>query len=170
MALSVLGFPTIILARIGTVEIDASLNENHRYSAELTENPVEDGTPFTDHVVLKPVVLEMDGRVSDASQSLLAIRGPGRAADAFKALVILQQSRQSFNVVTGLNVYKNMMFEELSVPRTALDGRSIRFSATLREILVVGDEAETNRARIADGVRHTALPTFARGIIAKFLI
>ncbi len=167
MALSILGFPTIIRARIGTVEIDASLSEDHLYRAELTENPVEDGTVFTDHVVLLPVVLEMEGRISDATQSLLAFRGPGTVADAFKALVALQTSRQTFSVITGLNVYQNMMFEELSVPRVARDGRSIRFTAVLQEILVVGSGSETNRARIAADVRHTALPTSSKGNVPK---
>lgn len=167
MALDIIGFPTIIRASIGAVEIDASLSEVHRFMADITENPVEDGTVFSDHVVLQPVVLEMEGRISDATQSLLSFRGPGNSADAFKALVTLQKSRETFTVITGINVYENMLFEDLSVPREALDGRSIRFTAILREILIVGEDAETNRDRIADGVKHTALPSVAKGIVTK---
>ena len=167
MPLSVLGFPIVTRVSIDNIEIDASLSETHSYPAELTENPVEDGTPFTDHIIIKPVTLEIDGRISDATQSILAFRGPGKAADAFKALVSLQQKKQAFSVVTGINVYTNMMFVDLSVPRDALDGRSIRFTALLQEILVIGDDAQTNRSRIADGVKHTAISSVGKGIVSK---
>jgi len=167
VAVSILGFQTITKVKIGTVELDASLSEDHRFPAQLTENPVEDGTVFTDHVVLQPTTLQIEGRISDATQSLVSFRGPGTSADAFKSLVALQKGRETFRVVTKIAVYDRMMFEELSVPRTALDGRSIRFTARLKEILVVGDTAATNRDRIADGVKHTALKVRSNGIVTK---
>lgn len=170
MSFSILGFPEIHLVQIGPVTVDASLSEEHRFPATLTENPVEDGTVFTDHVVLQPTVLELECRISDATQNIGNFRGPGTASDAFKALVNLQRSRETFIVSTGLNVYQNMMFEELSVPRVALDGHSIRFHASLREILVVGDDAATNRDRIADEVKHTALSVRSNGIVMKVAV
>lgn len=170
MPLTLLGFHSITRVQIGNVELDVALSEEHRFPASLTENPVEDGTVFTDHVVLQPVVLEIEGRISDATQNLASFRGLGTSSSAFKALVILQKSRQPFRVVTKIATYENMMFEELSVPRVALDGRSIRFNATLKEILVVGEDAETNRDRIADNVKHTALASRSNGITTKVLL
>jgi len=167
MSLNILGFPEITYAKIGTVEIDVALSEDHRYRADITDNPVEDGTIFSDNVVLQPIVIEFEGRISDASQSILILREPGTSIDAFKSLVLLQKKRETFEVKTGIAVYKNMMFEELTPHRAAGDGRSIRFSATLREILVVGDDAETNRDRIADSVKHSALPTNSKGMVTK---
>lgn len=167
MALNFLGFPTVIRASIGAVELDASLSESHRYEAQITENPVEDGTIFSDHVVLQPIVLEMEGRISDATQSLLSFRGLGGSADAIKALIALQTSREPFSVITGTNVYQNMMFQELVIPREPLDGRSVRITAVLREILIVGDDAETNRERIAEDVRHTAIGSVNKGLVTK---
>ncbi len=167
MALSILGFPTIVRARIGGIEIDASVSEDHTYFADTTDNPVEDGTVFTDHVVLQPVVLEMEGRISDATQSLLEFRGSGRSLEAFKSLVILQRTKQPFTVTTGINVYQNMIFQELRIIRQALDGRSIRFNATLRELLIFGDDVLTNRDRIAEGVQNTALSSISKGLVTK---
>lgn len=169
MASSFLGFPTIVRAKIGTVELDASLSEDHQYLAEITENPVEDGTIFSDHVVLQPVVLEMEGRISDATQSLFSFRGAGKSAEAFRLLVSLQKSRETFSVITGLAVYQNMMFQKLSVPRVARDGRSLRFTSILREILIVGDNVETNRDRIADDVKHTAISSVSKGLVTKLV-
>jgi len=123
LALRILGFQKITRVKIGTVEIDVSLSEDHLFRAEITENPVEDGTIFSDNVVLQPVVLEIEGRISDASQATFEFRGPNKAADAFQALVKLQRSRKTFEVTTAIQVYKNMMFKQLSVPRAAPDGR-----------------------------------------------
>jgi len=170
MPTNLAGFATIIVAKIGTVKIDAVLNEVHQFDADITENPVEDGTIFSDNVILQPIRLEMTCRITDASPSLLQLRPAGTADDAFKALVALQRSRETFDVITGINVYKNMMLQSLSIPRESSDGRSIRFNAVLKEILIVGDEAETNRDRIAKDVQHTALPVSAKGVVAKVLL
>lgn len=170
MALDILGFPKIEYAKIGTVEFDVSLSEDHIFRANITENPVEDGSIFSDNVVLQPVILQFEGRICDASQYLLELRGPGSSADGFKALVALQRKRETFDVKTGIAVYKNMMFKELSVPRVSTDGRSIRFNAILQEILVVGEDAETNRDRIADDVKNTALGSSSKGVTNKVAV
>jgi len=167
MPTNLTGFATIIVASIGTVEIDAVLNEVHQFDADITENPVEDGTIYSDNVVLQPIRVEMTCRVTDASSSLLKLRSAGTADDAYKALVKLQRSRETFDVITGINVYTNMMLQSVSFPRESSDGRSIRFNAVLKEILIVGDEAETNRDRIASDVQHTALPISAKGVVSK---
>jgi len=161
------GFASVIVAKIGNVKVDAVLNELHRFDSTITENPVEDGTIYSDHVILHPVSYEMTGRVTDASLSLLDLRAAGTAADAFSALVTLQRTTERFTLVTGINVYENMILEGLSFPRRAEDGRSIRFDCVVREILVVGDEAATNRDRIAGDVQHSALPYSAKGVVAK---
>lgn len=167
MALPNFGILAVIVTKIGTVEIDVSPNQNHRYPSRVTENPVEDGTVFSDHQVLMPVMLEIEGRVTDASVSLVnTVRGKGTAKDAFRELVNLQKRREPIDVVTGLAVYQNMMIEELNVVRTASDGQSVRFVATLREIQVIGRNIGTNRDRVADSVRHTALPVNNVGFVA----
>jgi len=170
MPTNLAGFATIIVAEIGNIKVDAVLNERHIYDSEITENPVEDGTIFSDNVVLLPARYDMTGRITDASPSLLNLRQSGHAANAFKDLITLQRSRETFDVVTGIHVYKNMLFQSLEFPRESSDGQSIRFEAVLREILIVGDEAETNRDRIAEDSTHTALPVNAKGVVPKVLV
>lgn len=182
----VYGLPTIILSRVGVVQIDAVLNETHRFDNLVTEHPVEDGSPRTDHIVNRPVHLEMEGRITDtptaislltgaagllgealevspevaAGLSTLTLAGatlPGRAKLAYQELVALYVSRETFKVITGLAEYENMTFEKLLFPRQRQDGRSIRFRATLKELIVVGVEAQTNAERVASEVENTAL-------------
>lgn len=171
MAIPTFGLFAVFVTKIGTVEVDVSPNQSHRFPTKITDNPVEDGSVFADHVVLLPVTLEIEGRITDASVTLSdAITGRGTAKDAWRELVRLQQQREPFDVVTGLELYQNMLIEELIALRTATDGQSVRFVAVLREVQIVGRNTPTNRQRVAESVRHTALPFRALGIIAKVLI
>ena len=167
--LGVFGAPTFFLSQIGHVVVDAVLSENHRFESNITENPVEDGTIYSDNAVLLPVVVELECRISDATATLARLNYPGRSTEAYKELVSLQKKRQKITVVTGLNVYQNMMIEALGIPRSGRDGNSIRFALVAKEILVVGEDAETNRELIADDIRHTALPIRDNGEVAKVL-
>jgi hypothetical protein len=164
------GITAVLVTQIGAVAIDVSISQTHRFPSRITENPVEDGTVFADHVVLLPAILEIDGRVTDAPISIanVLIGKPG-AQDAYNELVRMQKAREPFEVVTGLNVYRNMLLEDLSIPRTAQDGKSIRFTAVMREILIIGKDVPTNRDMVAENVRHTALPVTNNGMVSRIL-
>ena len=193
------GLPTTILSRIGVVHVDAVLDEVHRFANLVTEHPVEDGSPITDHIVNIPVKLEMEGRITDTpstlsetlitgaaglvagalgtppalvalGQSLANLKLPGRAKSAYQELVALYQSRTTFSVLTGINEYVNMTFLSLDFTRTPRDGRSIRFKASLHEIIIVGTDADTNAERVATDVSHTAVVPINRGRVALQLL
>lgn len=185
-AAPIFGLPTTLLSRMAFLQIDAVLNETHRFENKVTEHPVEDGSPRTDHIVNLPFKLEMEGRITDTPSTILASIGsgaagliardvgidpaaaagagsllgatlPGRAKAAFQELVFLYQTREVFDVLTGLSEYTNMVFTSLEFPRQASDGRSIRFRARLQEIIVVGAEVISNAARIAEELVNTGL-------------
>ena len=141
-------------ASIGSITIDASISEDHVSTAELTENPVEDGGDITDHVRIKPLELTIEGVISDTPVTFSVINNisgiintvtsifgnTSRSVDAYNELIKLQQSRDPFKVVTGLKVYENMILTELSIPRTAQTGNAIHFSATMRQIQIAKSE------------------------------
>lgn len=193
------GVPTTILSRVGIVHIDAVIDESHQFTNLVTEHPIEDGSPRTDHIVNLPVKLEMEGRITDTpstatgslvtggagllaaklgvppivtvlGQSLANLKLPGRAKSAYQELVSLYHSRNTFSVLTGINEYVNMTFTSLEFPRNKNDGRSIRFKASLQEIIVIGNEAASNAERIAVDVAHTAVFPINRGRVALRLL
>ncbi len=165
--LDVFGVPTFFLAQIGHIVVDAALSEDHSFDSDITENPVEDGTIVSDNQVLLPILLEMECRITDATATLARINFPGRSSEAYKELIALQKRKETISVVTGLNVYQNMLIKRLGFPRTSRDGNSIRFTISLKELLVVGEEAATNRELISSDVAHTALPVSNNGEVAK---
>ena len=50
--------------------VDATINEEHQSSYDITDNPVEDGASITDHAQAKPMILTIDGVISDAPLGL----------------------------------------------------------------------------------------------------
>ena len=56
---------------------------------------------------------------------------------AFEYLQELRDLRIPFTVVTSLKKYESMVLTNISVPQTAKDGKSLRFSATLEQIEIV---------------------------------
>jgi hypothetical protein len=160
------GLSYIIRTKIGTIAIDVTLNQMHEFPSRITENPVEDGTVYSDHQILLPAILEIDGRVTDASISPeTSFSGKTNALDAYRRLVALQKDRVPFDVATGLNLYHNMLLERLSIPRSSDDGKSLRFTALMKEVQIVGRDVPTNRDIIAPDIRHTALPVRALGAV-----
>lgn len=171
-------------AKIGVMELDASISESHERSTTITENEVEDGAVISDHAKLNPIKLNLEALISDSPLTLfnsiaglgastLASRASGLVGtavstaasfgakkliesgkagsvegivsnnrtknpeDAYKYLCELWANRTPFTVQTALQKYDNMMIENLSIPRTANNGKSLRFSVSLKQITIV---------------------------------
>lgn len=67
----------------------------------------------------------------------LLIGPSNRMKNAFDHLRNLQSARVPFTVVTGLNVYENMVITSLTINRDNKSGRSFNFTATLKKIRIV---------------------------------
>lgn len=160
----------VVLSSVGDIELDVSLNENHLIPAKITRNPVEDGSMYADNIILEPIVLNITARISDASMIPLVPSFGSKSIDAYNGLVELQSSREIIEVVTGVRTYQNMFLERISVPRASTDGNSLRFEMTISELLIFGNNAETNRDLISEDVTHSALPTNAVGTVQKVSI
>ncbi len=99
--------------------------------------------------------------------ALLGEARPGISKTKFKLLVALQVARETITIVTGLQTYENMVIESLSAPRAGQDGKSIRFNAVFKEILVAGDTSFTNRRRVVEELWGSALTPRQLGIVQK---
>ena len=163
-------------ATIGMIQIDATVQETHVTTAEVTENPVEDGASVVDHVQLRPVEITIEGVISDTPlglpilQNIVAVGRTvatifgkqRRSVDAYNALLKLQKERKPFTVTTGLKVYPNMILTELSVPRTSQTSRAIHFTAVMREVVIVKSQ-EVAATKFSDDVKDRAPATKDRG-------
>ncbi|MGH2640061.1 MAG: phage baseplate protein, partial [Rhabdochlamydiaceae bacterium] len=119
--------------KIGSIDLDVTIREEHRFASRVTNYPVEDGTIISDHIINEPDIVVLVGLVTDTPLSLFAPFN--RSIDAFNRLIQLHQNRDVITVVTGLKVYKNMAITTLDVPRDVRTGQSLTFTIELQRIV-----------------------------------
>ncbi len=144
--------------------IDATVRQQHSLRRRLPTFPIEQGMKITDDAKLEPKDLVLDCVISDTPMDLVAAIGaigqilPGdiggvspsvTAWNILKALmgdqfegntIITELAKQPFDVSTGLEFYRNMMLESVSVPRSLATGKALRFTVNLKEIIIVSSE------------------------------
>jgi len=127
---------------IGTVQIDAKLRERHESDIKLTEFPLEDGAIATDHRIIKPKVLKIEGIVSNAKNALEELTGHIGNSDvtAYEQLVQLQESGIPFSLVSDLVVYDNMQIKDITANKDVSSANSLIFSASLQSMLIVNTQ------------------------------
>lgn len=141
---------------LGNIEIDAVLDEAHDWQADATMNPVEDGSPVTDHIIEQPDKLKIRGFVSEtplvASESVRgAISTPwgeSLTQPVFDLLRDLIKAREAVTVYTKYHIYDDMILTNLNIPRSAATGEAIEFTAEFVHIRKVA----TQTVDVPDGI------------------
>ena len=157
--------------------IDATVEENHLLSSQVTQFPIEDGSTISDHIIKKPFKLTMNCIVSDnpinstdliqssalgLSSNLFggtAVLGAGIAAKIGGDLLAKDRNKLSKNakemlegfqkdgilltISTSLEVYSNMLIENIAIPRTPQTALSLTFSIVLIQVTIVSKELVT---------------------------
>lgn len=132
-----------ILRSMGSLTFDAVISERHTAELEVTKNPVEMGASITDHAYVKPYGLTITGGVSatplhEPNDSYG--QGNDRPSAAYEAMLKLQATREPFDVVTGLKLYKNMMVTSITTEQDKDSAGVFAFSAELTEVIIVYTE------------------------------
>lgn len=134
-------------------EADLTIEELHERSAEVTQHPVESGGTISDHVILQPERLRLDGFVTDAR-----LRDPEatRTQSAFADLDTAWSSGQLVQVITARKTYQDMVITRLDLPYDRPE--SMQFSVELQQIKIV-DAQEVEGILPADTPETTDLVT-----------
>lgn len=134
--------------------LDASVNETHTKTAQITRHPIEDGGDVVDHINPDPDTVEIVGVVSDDPIVILpalnrrpSITGgnpESRATDAYKYSVDLRDSRRVVRVLTTLEQYSDMALESFTTTRDKDTGRVLQ--ATWRFVKIQFAVTDTVKA------------------------
>lgn len=120
----------------GAIELDASIDEIHVASNEVSRFPVEVGADITDHVRRQPYELTIRGIVTDHPIGLTTFVGTaGRSIEAYGKALLMAAEGQLITVVTTLNTYDDMVIESLEVPRNSQRGYAVEMNIRLREVM-----------------------------------
>ena len=152
MVLSLLFGKKYQKGKIGSVELDVTMREDHRYSSRVTNYPVEEGSTLSDHIINEPAEITLEGIVTDSPLSILSFFN--RSVDAFNQFVEIHEKRELVTVVTGLKIYPNMAITSLNVPRDLRTGQSLKFTIELQNVILDSSvRLELNEENLFGGVQ-----------------
>jgi hypothetical protein len=134
----------------GALNIQATLEEVHHSTVEVTEHPVQVGAAITDHSYNRPaeVILRcgwsnssLSGLVQGATNLKRMLSGSSAGQDyvagIYSKLTNLKEARVPINIVTSLMLYKNMLITAIQVTRDVKSYQALMCTITCKEIILV---------------------------------
>jgi hypothetical protein len=163
--------------QIGVLQLDADIRENHSFRNTVTDYPVEEGFDITDHVLIEPEIITIEGfitnspitgnfienlnplkgivtqseninRVQIAYNSLLEMSGR-KIKNTEEGTTILVGTPKIIDVISILNIYTNMIIINLSFPIEKDGYNSLRFTCELKKLVKVSSNI-TSITRVDD--------------------
>ena len=143
--------------KVGSVELDLILDEDHSKSAQVTENPLQDGRAISDGIFLELQEGSLTGLVTNHSvkraeerakqlelqdsETLMAeaknYQLENRAKQAWVDLKAVMDAKQPVKIVTSLEVYDNVAITNISTERNGDSGDALEIKVSFRQILTV---------------------------------
>jgi hypothetical protein len=144
--------------KIGDLVLDASLTEVITLSSTITEHPIETKEAISDHIFKNSLKVKIEGYITDSPIKIFGIletplqnnsvdkiinsinsflpfqKSAKPSVQAYQLLTNLYENRQLLNVVTKLNVFKNMAIENISFNNDINTGERLEFSAELVQV------------------------------------
>ena len=118
---------------IPSVVVDVVLTEQHTADNVVTSNPVEQGSPISDHVIVQPDVVEISAEVSNydgnESQSL-----GERAKTAWQQLKKLRNDRNLLRITTHHETYENMAIVSIGAEHVPGFTGRVRLTAKFQKV------------------------------------
>lgn len=125
--------------KIGTVELDLILGEDHIFSNQITEHTVENGSVISDHIKNDLQEGSLTGLVTNHSikQFGLITGVTNRAKEAYDELKRIWKERSLISIITIMQRYDNVAITNVSSPRDEGTGEAIIFNVSFREVKIV---------------------------------
>jgi len=134
MSLTTLFFGQRKTTSFGFFQADVLKSERIDMKATVTKHPVELGFEISDHIILQPFQIAAELYISEQHVS----GGAGsRVANAYELLKLQRATKLPFSYVSNLEVFPFCYAEEISAPRSSMDGDSITFSLKIQPVVVL---------------------------------
>ena len=141
------------VAFVAGVPINVRTQEAYTYQADVTEHALENGAIISDHVILKPVRVEVSFGVSNWT--------PGEASTALHLLEEMYKTRALLDLQTTHSEIKNVALVNLQVVNTTPAWGALEFRATFQQLRFVA--LETVRQSEERAVDTSGLPPVTGG-------
>lgn len=126
-----------------TEPLIATLTEEEQHHDELmiTEHPVEQGAPITDHAFKQAAQVQL--RLGWSASDPEGETNPTYLNDLYTRLLSLQVARIPFDVFTGKRYYQNMLIKSLVTVTDKKTAQVLNVVLGLQEVIIVQTEAVT---------------------------
>lgn len=162
---------------------DSTISEDHSFEIVIPDDPVETGVSLSDHAYAKPRPLKMEVAVSDTplqergvplmdrdgtpSVQLARLWTNGgdtrRSVFAWQYLIDKANAFAIFDVQTGLELYRNMMFVRGSASVTKDTAGCLRASLEMKQVLFASTREMSYPPRGPKKTRRAAAPKVDEG-------
>ena len=128
--------------KIGTISVDAVINEETNDTLTITKQPVQQGASITDHSYLEPTAFSMTilQQVSNPVTQLLGtFAGAGNSglAQVYQDFLKLQATSKPFIIATPKRIYNNMLMTTI---RQVTDKRTeniLSLNISFQQVIIV---------------------------------
>lgn len=135
-----------------SLDLDVTQDEAHEWSNDVTQFPVEIGSPITDHIQPQPDKVSMSGIISNSAIGEVALNkinnGDDLVQNAFDLLRKLMDDRILVTVYTRYKVYTDMALKSCNIPADSSIGDSIKFKLEFVHVRLVN----TQTVDVPDGI------------------
>lgn len=126
----------IIFEDSEAIAFDATLQQDHDRSTNVTLHPVEEGADVTDHLRSEPKSFKMSGMIVEFP---VTAQGEGpeeedRPQKAFDKIITAMEDKKLVSIETGLALYENMAIVSANFPRTPDSGFDLVANLEFKEI------------------------------------
>lgn len=118
---------------IGGIHAQVTISENERDELQITEHPVEQGAPISDHAFKRPSEVRIRAAWSCSGSGDLSASGNG----VYGLLLSWQAALNPFELYTGKRVYKDMLIQSLQITTDNHSEWSLMADITCRQVIIV---------------------------------
>lgn len=121
---------------IGGIIAQVTIEEQVTDEVHITEHPVEQGAPISDHAFKIPTTLNINAGWSTAWAGDLSAE-----SGVYGFLLALQAMLIPFDVVTGKRTFSNMLIERLVITTDEKSEYALMAQIGCRQVIIVGTQA-----------------------------
>ena len=143
---------------IGTIIPHVVAEEVMTDDLVITEHPIEQGAPISDHAYKRPSEVILRCAWSDCTA-----QQPGFVNQVYQELLDLQDSRRPFTVYTGKRVFPDMLIRSIGVQNDARYEFSLMVTARLQQVIIVSTSAVRVPPASAQAIPQSTAPTQQSG-------
>jgi len=147
-------------------EFDIVKTREAVYENEITENPVEDGTKITDHIIKKPIEINFDGLITEASIGNSILSGITRSLP-FGSTLERKSLTEAYKVLEGLRTnlteiiietpkggfFRKMYVKSLRMLDDKDTSTTLKFNISFRQLSIAFSDIQTVKINRIDSAK-----------------